>query len=97
MTSLHELQSRFAISLFSDCSDTVMPLLIEGEEDENSFAIYRNNLRVGFQRTLAVEFPVIERLVGSDYFAQLAFDFLQKFPSRSGDQHHVGAPFASFL
>jgi hypothetical protein len=44
-----------------------------------------------------LEYPVICRLVGPDYFRQLARTFLACHPSRSGDLHHVGAAFASFL
>jgi hypothetical protein len=40
---------------------------------------------------------VIERLVGEDYFRQLSLAFLANHPSRSGDLHHVGAPFPGFL
>jgi hypothetical protein len=40
---------------------------------------------------------VICRLVGADYFRQLARAFLICHPSRSGDLHHVGRAFAPFL
>jgi len=59
--------------------------------------IYRNNLREGFIKALATGFPVIERLVGADYFRQLAIEFLQAHPSRAGNLHHIGKPFAPFL
>ncbi len=52
--------------------------------------IYRNNLREGFVKALALGFPVIERLVGAEYFHQLAIELLRAHPSRSGNLHHGG-------
>ncbi len=48
-------------------------------------------------KALALGFPVIQRLVGADYFRQLAVDLLHAHPSRSGNLHHIGAPFSAFL
>jgi len=96
--SLPELQARFAATLFGDT--TVPPtawIKAAGIAPELRLGIYRNNLQEGFAKTLALEFPVIERLVGEDYFRQLALSFLARHPSRSGDLHHIGAPFAAFL
>jgi hypothetical protein len=95
---LPELQLRFAATLFGDAAAPVTPWIRAGGiAPELRLEIYRNNLREGFARTLAQEFPVIQRLVGEGYFRQLALSFLVCHPSRSGDLHHIGAPFAAFL
>jgi hypothetical protein len=96
--SLLELQQRVCAALF-DAAVEPAALLIrdDGIAGAERLAIYRNNLREGFRKTLALEFPVIERLVGDAYFRQLALEFQARHPSRSGDLHHVGAPFASYL
>ena len=98
MLSLPELQARFAATLFDDTAASP-PAWIRaaGIAPELRLGIYRNNLEAGFANTLALEFPVIQRLVGEDYFRQLALSFLARHPSRSGDLHHIGAPFADFL
>lgn len=59
--------------------------------------IYRNNLRENFLKVLELEYPVILRLVGADYFRQTALQFLQQSPSRSGDLFHCGRGFPEFL
>ena len=59
--------------------------------------IYRNNYRANFRAVLALEFPVIEQLTGTDYFAQLAADYQRQHPSQRGDLQHVGGEFAGFL
>ena len=106
MLPLRELQQRFDSALFDGASDTAAPWIRGCESDSADgasidaharIAIYRNNLREGFRKALALEFPVIERLVGEDYFHQLALAFLAEYPSRAGDLHPIGEPFARFL
>jgi hypothetical protein len=95
---LPELQLRFVAALFGGSRDALAPWILgDGIDSEARLGIYRNNLRQGFAKTLALEFPVIERLVGSDYWRQLAREFQAAHPSRSGNLHHIGAPFAAFL
>jgi len=60
-------------------------------------AIYHNNYRANFIKALTLAYPVIARIVGSDFFECLARRFLEQHPSRSGDLHHVGEDFADFL
>ena len=98
MLSLPELQARIAATLFGDATASpVTWIRAAGIAPELRLGIYRNNLEEGFAKTLALEFPVMQRLVGEHYFRQLALSFLSRHPSRSGDLHHVGAPFAGFL
>lgn len=106
MLQLRELQRSFDSALFDDASEAVAPWVRGCESDSANgaaidahvrIAIYRNNLREGFRKALALEFPVIERLVGEDYFRQLALSFLAEHPSRAGDLHPIGEPFAHFL
>jgi hypothetical protein len=96
--SLPELQARFAATLFEESPQSVAPWIrAAGIPPQLRLGIYRTNLQEGFAKTLALEFPVIQRLAGEDYFRQLALGFLAQHPSRSGDLHHIGAPFAAFL
>ncbi len=60
-------------------------------------SIYRNNLRENFLKVLELEFPVVQRLVGADYFRQTARQFLLQSPSHSGDLFHCGHAFADYL
>jgi len=98
MLPLRDLQKRFAYQLFE--TDSALALDWVRSDGISALArveIYRNNLHTGFSKTLELEFPVIRRLVGQDYFRQLALAFLARHPSCSGDLHHVGAPFPAFL
>lgn len=98
MPALRELQLGFAAALFDDADESIHAHIIaDGLGAGARLGIYRNNLREGFIKALAIGFPVIERLVGADYFRQLALEFLREHPSRSGNLHHIGGPFSPFL
>jgi Putative DNA-binding domain len=96
--ALRELQVRFTDALFDGAVEPVRAEIVaDGLDVAERLEIYRNNLREGFIKALAIGFPVIERLVGGDYFRQLAIAFLGAHPSRAGNLHHIGAPFPSYL
>jgi hypothetical protein len=98
MLSLRDLQTRFADCLFGEAAERVTPWIrSQGIDPVARIGIYRNNLQQGFLKTLALEFPVIQRLVGAEYFRQLALSFLARNPSGCGDLHHIGRPFPAFL
>jgi hypothetical protein len=98
MLALREIQVRFAAALFEGEIAPIEPHIVsDGIRGGGRLDIYRNNLREGFIKALALGFPVIERLVGEAYFRHLAFEFLSAHPSRSGNLHHIGAPLAAFL
>jgi uncharacterized protein len=90
MASLRELQRSFAAAL----RDASAPCAVR---PSGNLAIYRNNAALAFRSALEIGFPVLRRRVGDDYFRQLAHEYRQRFPSRSGDLHWVGRDFAGFL
>jgi len=95
---LHELQRRFAAALFDNaCASISADVRPCGIDPAARLDIYRTQLHALFLRTLWLEFPVIARLVGSDCFKRLTLEFQAAWPSRAGDLHHIGAPFAAFL
>jgi hypothetical protein len=97
MPALRELQLAFVAALFDESDAVQAHVRADGMSAGERLSLYRNNLREGFIKALALGFPVIERLGGADYFRQLALEFLAAHPSRSGNLHHIGAPFAPFL
>jgi hypothetical protein len=98
MPTLRELQQGLAAALFADAYESLLTLIRPAGADGGArIDIYREQLHEVFAHSLALEFPVIERLVGSHYFQKLALEFQAAHPSRAGDLHHIGAPFAAFL
>ncbi len=59
--------------------------------------VYRNNYRGNLHDTLAGAYPVIEQLVGKDFFRLLTRQFIGQHFSRSGNLHHYGEGMADFL
>lgn len=66
-------------------------------EAARRFAVYRNNVATSLGQALARRFPVIERLVGPEFFAGLAQVYLATDPPRTPVLAEWGAGFAGFL
>lgn len=96
-------------ALIDDLSDFARAI-VRGEEPSAHIAasyptysaavaieVYRNNYRGNLHDTLAGAYPVIEQLVGKDFFRLLTRQFIAQHPSRSGNLHHYGAEMADFV
>ena len=59
--------------------------------------VYRNNYRGNLHDTLAGAYPVIEQLVGKDFFRLLTRQFIGQHFSSSGNLHHYGEGMAGFV
>lgn len=59
--------------------------------------VYRNNYRGNLHDALAGAYPVIEQLVGMDFFRHMTRQFIEQHHSRSGNLHHYGAKMAGFV
>ncbi len=46
-----------------------------GSEPSKRFSVYRNNVRGALVEALAVRYPVVQRLVGKDFFRVMARDY----------------------
>jgi hypothetical protein len=98
MLSLRELQRRFSVAMLGGGADEIAPwVFADGIGARTRVGIYRNNVQAAFCKTLELEFPVIRRLVGSDYFELLAREFQRAHPSTSGDLHPIGTLFSTYL
>ena len=98
MPSLLELQRAFGAALLSGTSASFEPYVsANGLDPAARLRIYRNNAREGFLTALRAQYRVLERLVGVDYFRQLAEEYRAAHPSLSGNLHHVGAALPQFL
>jgi hypothetical protein len=95
MSSLRELQQRAyrAIALEEDLG------LVPGARGpaQARLAVYRNNARVTFEKTLAATYPVVKRLVGDPCFRGLARELTRESPSRSGDLGRFGGELPALL
>ncbi|MQT11093.1 HvfC/BufC N-terminal domain-containing protein [Segnochrobactrum spirostomi] len=61
------------------------------------FAIYRNNVAVGWIGALEARFPAGRRIVGEDFFRAMAAAFVRVRPPRSRLLHTYGDDFPDFV
>jgi hypothetical protein len=76
-------------------------VLLAGEPASTSAAmrrgIYRNNCLSNLVRALTLNFPAVQRLVGGDFFAAAAQEFISQYPPASACLDDYGQGFALFL
>ena len=90
-------QQLFAGALF-DARHTPDALAqFKGAGNDHRFALYRGNLSATWSKTLGAAYPVIQMLVGEEFFGGLAQAYGRAHPSDSGDLNRFGARFADFL
>jgi hypothetical protein len=94
MPSLRELQSAFVDAVFAGGEDVRHALT---PNCEPRFEVYRDNTFANFTAALRAVYPVIERLVGTEFFTHAARRYVRNTPSTTGDLHHFGACFPEFL
>jgi len=61
------------------------------------FAVYRNNVVVGLAKAIRNRFPVVEKIVGEEFFAAMARIFVTEQPPRSPLLATYGDEFADFI
>ena len=68
-----------------------------GSDPARRFAVYRNNVAASLRAALAAKFPLVEKLVGADYFAALAGAFARAHLPRAPRLALYGEDFADFV
>lgn len=99
MMPLHaSTQADFAAALLDP--DAACPIDVRawnGSGPEKRFAVYRNNVISSLVGALADTFPVVQTLVGVDFFRAMAGVFVRQSPPRSRLLVHYGHGFAGFV
>jgi len=92
-------QLKFSRALFDASEEPQALSLFKGNAQlaEQRFALYRGNLTGTWNKTLGAAYPVLQELVGEEFFGGLARAYGKTYPSDSGDLNLFGAHFAQFL
>ncbi len=98
MSSLAERQNRFAAAIL----DATLPVPAglfgpDGADHVARFAVYRNNVAVGLIEALRAAFPVVNRLVGDEFFAAMARAHASRCPPSSPVLLAYGGDFPAFV
>jgi hypothetical protein len=97
--SLEVLQKRFASAILDiDLVAQTLPLFsAQSSPLEARLAFYRGNQTSIWTSALASAYPVLLKLVGAEFFEQMARAYGLAFPSQLGDLNHFGADLPGFL
>jgi uncharacterized protein (UPF0276 family) len=92
-------QAQMAAALFDRNAEAEAIGLFNGDAQQVSqrLALYRGNLVATNDKVLAAAYPVLQALVGEEFFSALARAFGKHQPSTSGDLNQYGDGFADFL
>ncbi|CAN5267412.1 hypothetical protein BH11PSE11_BH11PSE11_27920 [soil metagenome] len=96
---LGQAQQNFSGALFDGREEEQALPLFKGDPQlaAQRFALYRGNLTSTWDKTLAGAYPVLQKLVGEEFFGGLARAYGKAHPSEDGDLNQFGAHFAEFL
>jgi Putative DNA-binding domain len=98
MPTLREVQRAVARGIFSADGDEARAHIAgDAIAAAERFAVYRNNTAVTLIGALRLVYPVVDKLVGAEFFAGVARAFIARHPPRTACLNDYGAEFADFL
>ncbi|MCK9605465.1 MAG: DNA-binding domain-containing protein [Methylomonas sp.] len=97
MHRLRDTQRDFARFVFRESDLVPDDIVANGLAVEQRMAIYRNNTLAGLTEALRELYPVVNRLVGDDFFKRLALAYLDSRPPKSACLLQFGAEFAVLI
>lgn len=98
MPMLHEIQRQFSHDLFEHNISQPQRYIQSGSINvKTGIEIYRNNVFTNLREALRTLFPVINKLVGEEFFNFATEYFIRDYPSLTGDLNQYGEKFSDFL
>ncbi len=94
---LAAIQEDFAAALFDGSHEARALRLFSGDHSQHRLALYRGNQFTAWEKVLSDAYPVMQMLVGEEFFGGLSRAFGIAVPSGSPDLNEFGAGFADFL
>lgn len=95
----HEaLQAAFGAALVDAAAEPALSgVLAAGGQPGRRLAIYRSSLHAGQERALANAYPVLQTLVGEEFFTALARAYGASHPSLDADLNRYGGALSEFV
>jgi hypothetical protein len=97
VSALRELQLAVSAAILDGAPADSAGVVANGLAPERRLRIYRNNTRENLLQALRAVYPVVERVVGAEFFLTAANRYVATHGSRCGDLNRYGATFPSFL
>lgn len=97
-TPLSQLQQMFFEAIHHNKLDTLeQEIVADNVTAPQRLLIYQRNVHSGVLNTLKRVYPAVMALVDERFFNYVATQFIERFPSRSGNLDDYGQEFANFL
>ncbi len=97
MPTLRDIQSAFIHDVYTGEQTSIGYLNDYKLHSSERLDIYYNNTALGLTDVLATTYPVLQKIVGENYFRTLARFYIEKFSQITGNRHKYGEEFSSFL
>jgi hypothetical protein len=99
MNSLHETQRHFTNYALRGLGQDLAAEGIKsnGLTAQQRLAIYRNNTQLGLTEALRDGYPVVNKLVGTEFFNHLSWNYIRRHPPKAGCLLSFGNQFADFI
>ena len=98
MLALHKLQTQFAEAIFDPGGKgSELAIRANGLSAARRLQVYRNNVFASLTGALRACYPVVNRLLGEQFFDWAAKHYIRDYPSTSGNLHEFGREYAGFI
>jgi len=97
MTALRDIQSAFISDIYSGEKTSIKYLTDDNFGAAERLDIYFNNTLFALTDVLASIYPVIEKIVGEQFFKTIARYYIPKYPQPVGNRHMFGGNLSVFL
>lgn len=96
MTALRDIQAAFIHDIYTG-ERTSLAYLDAKTASPTRLNIYQNNTVFGLTDILANTFPVLNKIVGEEFFKTIARHYIKTHPQPCGNRHSFGDRLAGFL
>jgi len=96
---LRDVQEQFARHLQGLPTDPDITKQVKFNQLQNHqrLQVYKNNFKLSLTSNLASIYPVVQKLVGEQFFNYTCNEFISVYPSKNGNLHEYGGEFSDFL
>ena len=96
--SLEDLQNRFSESILLNSKEPIKTSIkLEEERIETRLKIYQTNFILSLTESLRTIYPVVERLVGEEFFIFLSKSYIKKYPPKKPNLNIYGNQMANLI
>lgn len=98
MDFLRNLQAEFIAGTLHEQDDKLRTSIRRNHLQKQQYLqIYRNNMFNSMHEALCIHFPVLQKLLGVEYFKQVSYRYIKTHPPSCGNIQLFGANLSSFL